>query len=117
MSEMNNISHGIQEAGLTPASCISETDIIPHEESFMSKLGYFIAGVAAGVAALAATAYLVDNTSNTQDDVFDDDDEEQDPPINGNLNTDGTDAGSSAVQSVQDRESPDVPASELNAPA
>lgn len=116
MTEMNNTLHGIQEAGLTPASCISETDIIPREEGVMSKLGYFVAGVAAGATALAATAYLVDKAANKQDVVFDDD-EEQRPSVSENTNADGSDTGSSVAQSAQDKESPDTTGPELNAPA
>lgn len=77
MTEANMVATGIQE---TRASCpcvsSGESDIILHKEGYMSKIGCFIAGIAAGATALAVTACLVDNAENKQN-AIDDDAEEQ----------------------------------------
>lgn len=78
MTEANMVATGIQE---TRASCpcviSGESDIIPHKEGYLSKIGCFIAGIAAGATALAVTACLVDNAENKQNAIDEDDAEEQ----------------------------------------
>lgn len=56
-----------REAGtLVLASCVINKSI-PHKESFMSKLGYFFAGVVAGATALTAAAFMVDDFADKLD--------------------------------------------------
>lgn len=56
-----------------PASFVIN-NITPHEVNLMSKLGYFFAGVLAGATALAAAAFLIDDSANTREDASDSDD-------------------------------------------
>ena len=64
MTENPNTTQRMREAGTeTPASFVYHT-VIPHKETFMSKIGYFLTGVIAGATALATAAFLVDAQAN-----------------------------------------------------
>ena len=71
---------------------------IPHKESFMSKLGYFFAGVVAGATALTAAAFMVDDVAHKLDAVSDDEGDSEDAGSNGSA--DDAEAASETVNSI-----------------
>ena len=64
----------------------------PYKEGFMSKLGYFFAGVVAGATALTAAAFMVDDVAHKLDAASDDEGDSEDAGSNGSAD-DAEDAG------------------------
>lgn len=71
------------EAGTDVPASFVPYSIIPHREGFMKKLGYFFAGVVAGVTALTVVAIMVDSIADNLEAPSDFDENSDDTGDNG----------------------------------